>query len=123
MVNRSIEQYSIKVNIEGWDSNRQAIYKYMLLECEKKIEFDNQTVKLPCFGVEIIREYIGDDNACKVERDNIECITTYKYKAVQLLKKLYENCVSPIHLVDIAGSMADDWTSDFDEQLSAIAAQ
>jgi len=123
MVNKSTELYSIKVNIEDWDSVKQAVYKYMLLECEKEIEYYNKTVKLPCFGVEIIREYIGEGNAYQIERDSIESITTYKYKAVQLLKKLYENCVSPIHLIDIAGPIADEWTVDFDEQLNAMAAQ
>jgi hypothetical protein len=123
MTTRAVELYATKIFIEGYPKCRQANYRYMLLEGEKEIENFGQTVTVPCFGVEIVREDMVEDHVYSVESDKIECMTIYRYKAVQLLKKLYDNFVSPIHLVDVAGEMADEWTSDFDEALNNIQAQ
>lgn len=120
---KSTELYTSDINIEGLTESRHAIYRYILLENEKEIECSGQIVKIPCFGIEIVREDINDDAVFFVEKDRIESITTYRYKAVQFLKKLHDNCVSPIHLIDVAGSIADEWISDFDEQLNNIAVQ
>lgn len=124
MIIKSTELYTAKVEVEGCERKRHAVYRYILLENEKTIEYVDRKIKLPCFGIEIIREDINDeDRVYYVERDRIEYMTTYRYKVVQLLKKLYDNCVSPVHLIDIAGSEADDWASDFDDQLGSIAVQ
>jgi len=123
MIVKSTEVYSAKASIEEWQNDRQAIYRYKLLECEKEIEISNQYAILPCYGIEIIREDLVGGCVYSVERDSIECMTTYKYKAAQLLKRLYDNCASPVHLIDIAGPIADEWVSDFDDQLNSIAAQ
>jgi len=119
----SIELYALKVYIEGCDKNRQAMYRYLLLESRKEIEYFDKKIEVPCFGVAIVREDIEDGKVCSVESDRIEWLTTYRYKAVQILKKLYENNVSPIHLVDIVGPIADEWVSDFDESLRSTAVQ
>jgi hypothetical protein len=123
MVTRSIELYAAKTYIEGCERNRQAMYRYILLEGEKEVEYFGRKVVLPCFGVEIVREDMEAGSIYHVEKDGIESITTYRYKAVQLLKRLYDNNASPIHLMDIAGPIADDWVSDFDELLNDTAAQ
>lgn len=120
---KSTELYANKAIIEGYSKDRHATYRYMLLEGEKEIEFCDRKVKLPCYGIEIIREDMNGGELYSVERDRIECMTTYKYKVVQLIKKLADNCVSPIHLVEIAGEKADEWTCDFDAELNSIAAQ
>ncbi|KPU43401.1 hypothetical protein OXPF_28420 [Oxobacter pfennigii] len=123
MDSRHIELYSSSQTIEGFLRKRQAIYRYILIETHKEIEFGSKKIDLPCFGIEIVREELTGDGAGCIEKDSIEFLTTYRYKAVQLLKKLYDNTVSPLHLIDIAGIYADEWIKDFDEQLSAMAVQ
>lgn len=117
----SIEMYSTLIDT-GEGDNRRCKYRYMLLEGDKDICNQQETVTLPCFGVEIIREDIVDGNVCSMESDRIPCMTTYRYKAVQLIKKLYVNTVSPLHLIDVAGSLADEWVDDFERQLNGISA-
>lgn len=123
MTTRETELYATKIFVEGYPKCRQANYRYILLEGEKELDNFGKKVKVPCFGVEIIREDMKDDHIYSVASDKIECMTIYKYKVVQLIKKLYDNLVSPLHLIDIAGEMADEWTSDFDDALNKTEAQ
>lgn len=123
MTTRTLELYATQIFVEGYPKSRQASYKYMLIEQEKEIEYLDRKVSVPCFGIEIVREDFDGDRIYYTERNKIECMTIYRYKVVQLIKKFYENCVSPIHLVDIAGSAADEWVSDFDEALTNMQAQ
>ncbi|HBM76317.1 MAG TPA: hypothetical protein DD429_12305 [Clostridiaceae bacterium] len=123
MTAKALELYATQMFIDGYPNGRQANYRYMLLEEEKEIEYFNQKITVPCYGVEIIREDLDQDDIYSIEKNSIEYMTTYKYKVVQLIKKLYDNCVSPLHLIDIAGSLADEWVCDFDEILNDIQAQ
>jgi hypothetical protein len=120
---KTIELYASRVYVEGYPKGRHANYKYMLLEGEKEIENLGQIITLPCFGIQIVREDMEGDVVYAVEKDSIECMTTFRYKAIQLLKKLYDNCVSPIHLIDIAGPLADEWVDDFEVVLGDSAVQ
>lgn len=117
----SVEMYSTVIDMNESENNRKCKYRYILLEGEKKLEHAGDAVVLPCFGAEIIREDIVDGSVCYIESDRIPCMTTYRYKAAQLVKKLYVNMVSPVHLIDIAGPLADEWVEDFDRQLNKIA--
>lgn len=119
MVSRSTVMYEVRVDIDGRE--RQAKYKYILLEGEMIHESSGEKVLVPCYGIEIIREDIKGNSVYAFEDDRIECMSVYKYKVVKLIKKLYINLVSPIHLVDIAGPFADEWVSDFDDQQNNIA--
>jgi hypothetical protein len=120
---KSIELYATKVFVEGYPKSRHANYRYILLESEREMDCLGQKYMVPCFGLEVVREDMDGDNVYAIDRDRIEIITTYRYKAVQLLKKLYDNCVSPINFVEIAGPFADDWVNDFDDVLSGAAVQ
>lgn len=120
---KSTELYTVRIFVEGYPESRYANYRYMLLEDEKEVESLGQRHLVPCFGIEVIREDIKGDLIYAVEKDRIDVMTTYRYKVVQLLRKLYDNCVSPVNLVEIAGPIADEWVSDFDDILSSIAAQ
>lgn len=118
-----IELYAIRIFVEGYPKSRHANYKYILLEDEREIEYGNGKCKIPCFGIEVIREDMEEDKIYEVAEDRIEVLTTYRYKAIQLLKKLYENCASPVNLIEIAGPIADEWVDDFNEALSGTAVQ
>ncbi|AWK50118.1 hypothetical protein DIC82_02990 [Clostridium beijerinckii] len=66
------------------------------------------------YGIEIEREdYVGLKNI-NLERANIEIISPHRYKVKQLLIKLYNNQVSPLHLIDIIGSYVDEHAYEFD---------
>lgn len=120
---KSIELYASRVFVEGYPKSRYANYRYMLLESEREMNCLGQKYMVPCFGIEVIREDMDGDNIYAIDRDKIEIMTTYRYKAVQLLKKLYDNSVSPINLIEIAGPIADEWVSDFDDVISGTAVQ
>jgi hypothetical protein len=120
---KSVELYVSKIFIEGYPKSRQANYRYILLESERVMECTEEKSPIQCFGIEIVREDIEDGEISNVEMDCIEVMTTYRYKVVQLLRKLYDNCVSPVNLIEIAGPIADEWVSDFDEMLSGAAVQ
>lgn len=123
MATRATELYKTQILIEGYPNCRQANYRYLVLESEKEIIYSDRKVRIPCYGIEIIREDFKDDCIYSKESEKIECMTVYKHKVIKLLKKLYDNCVSPLHLIEIAGPIADEWVSDFDDLLSNIQAQ
>lgn len=123
MVISSVELYNTSIRIEGRSEGCESTYRYILLECKKEINYRGQAMIVPCFGVSIVREDLKDGKVYSVKKDSIECMTTYKYKASQLLKKLYDNLVSPIHLIDIAGEYADEWVEDFEAELTSTAVQ
>ncbi|MDU1855534.1 MAG: DUF6514 family protein, partial [Clostridium baratii] len=46
-------------------------------------------------------------------KDSVELISPVESKVKGLLKMLYENQVSPIHLIDIIGEYVDEYVNDF----------
>jgi hypothetical protein len=69
---------------------------------------------LIAYGIEIERkDYVGLKNI-NVEREKIEMISPHRHKVKQLLRKLYNNQVSPFHLMDIIGNYADEYAYEFD---------
>lgn len=67
------------------------------------------------FGIEIERVDIKGDLIIDSFKDSIDLISPIEEKVNSLLKMLYENQVSPIHLIDIIGPYADEYVSDFDK--------
>lgn len=65
------------------------------------------------YGIEIERKDFKDFNLIKIERDSIDKISPNKNKVEILVDKLYENEVSPIHLIDIIGEDVDRCVADF----------
>ena len=49
-----------------------------------------------------------------IERDSVEYISPALYKVNSLLSLLYNNNVSPVHLVDVIGEYVDEYVEDFD---------
>lgn len=73
------------------------------------------------FGIEIERIDIKGDLIIDSFKDSIDLISPIEEKVSKLLKMLYENQVSPIHLIDIIGPYADEYVSDFDNIYSEDA--
>ncbi|MDR3593322.1 DUF6514 family protein [Clostridium sp.] len=88
------------------DADIEFRYAYRLI----KKEFNGITA----YGIEIERkDYVGLKNV-NLERDKIDIISIHRHKVKQLLMKLYNSQVSPIHLIDIIGSYADEHAYEFD---------
>ena len=67
------------------------------------------------FGIEVERVDIKGDIIIDSFKDSIELISPVEEKVKKLLKMLYDNQVSPIHLIDIIGPFADEYVNDFKE--------
>ncbi|OPJ65793.1 DUF6514 family protein [Clostridium chromiireducens] len=88
------------------DSDVEFRYAYRLT----KREFRGITA----YGIEIERkDYVGLKSV-NLERESIDIISIHRHKVKQLLMKLYSNQVSPVHLIDIVGSYADEHAYEFD---------
>lgn len=69
---------------------------------------------VPVYGIEIERkDYIGVKNI-NIERDSIDMISYEEHRAKDILKILYRNKLSPIHLVDVVGVYADKFSYEAD---------
>lgn len=102
-MNRSVTEKGIKYN-----------YFYRMTKCKISQSHDNDTMIVQCYGIEVERQDIIDKSIKFIERDSIKVISPDRHKVHNLLKLLYDNIVSPIHMVDIIGSCADEYASDFD---------
>jgi len=116
-----IENLSKTEAIDG----RKFKYFYRLTKSSFKTTHNNEKVNVDCFGIEVERHDIINNCIVKIERENIERISPYRYKVHNLLKFISDNAVSPIHLIDVLGEYTDKYVMDFndsvenfDEQLS-----
>lgn len=99
---RSITENGIKYN-----------YFYRMTKCGISQNYDNDTMVVQCYGIEIERQDIADGCIKFIERDSIKAIIPDRHKVHNLLKLLYDNIVSPIHMIDIIGGCADEYVNDF----------
>lgn len=67
------------------------------------------------FGIEVERIDLKDDIIIDTFKDSIELVSPIEDKVKNLLRMLYENQVSPIHLIDIVGPFVDEYVNDFKE--------
>lgn len=96
-------------------------YLYKLVKSDFPAVINKKNFYVDCYGIEIERQDIIDNNVVNFERDSIYNISTYRHKVHSLLKLLYDNTVSPIHMVDVIGNYVDDCVFDFNEQLQQIS--
>lgn len=97
-----VEEYTAVNN----DGDIEFRYVYRLI----KKDFNGVTA----YGIEIERkDFVGLKNV-NLERERIETISIHRHKVKQILLKLYNNQVSPLHLIDIIGSYADKHAYEFD---------
>lgn len=69
---------------------------------------------ITAYGIEIERkDYVGLANV-NLERERIEVISTHRHKVKQLIIKLFNNQVSPYHLIDLIGNYVDEYAYEFD---------
>lgn len=94
-------------------------YSYRIIK-DKVIFSEYDRLEIQTYGIEVERQDIVEGKIVKIERDIVERISPHRHKVHNLLKMLYDNLVSPLHLVDILGEYIDDYITDFDEILKDI---
>ncbi len=97
-----VEEYS-SINCDGSVEFR---YVYRLIKKDYK--------GITAYGIEIERKDYVDLKNINLERERIDMISIHRHKVKQLLMKLYNNQVSPLHLIDIVGAYADEHAYEFD---------
>ena len=81
--------------------------KYIYRMTEKNIR------NKQAFGIEIERQDFNDGEVINLERDYVSLVADEEKKANDLLVLLFNNLVSPIHLVDIVGEYSDLCAAEF----------
>ncbi|MBW6411454.1 DUF6514 family protein [Clostridium weizhouense] len=66
------------------------------------------------YGIEIQSQNSIEDNDTDCEQDRVELVSIHRHKVKKILMKLYNNEVSPIHLIDVIGEYVDEHVYEFD---------
>ncbi len=101
--------------------NMRNVYLYRLLKNNINITYGKDTIEVQSYGIEIERQDVIDGKLVNIERDSVNSISPERYKVHNLLKLLYDNAVSPIHLIDVLGDYIDEYIIDFDKEVKYIA--
>ncbi|EDK35576.1 DUF6514 family protein [Clostridium kluyveri] len=102
--------------------NTKYVYFYRLLKGKTVITYEKESIEVQSYGIEVERQDILNEELVNVQRDCIEHISPYRHKVHNLIRLLYENKVSPLHLIDIAGDYVDRYILDFEREVKYIAA-
>lgn len=94
-------------------------YSYRLVRGQVSLSISGDRVLVQTYGIEIERQDSCNGDVVNIERDCISTISPQRHKVHNLLKMLYDNEVSPIHLVDILGDYVDEYIIDFDGVLNS----
>ena len=85
---------------------------------EKEVKYiyrmtENNIRNKQAFGIEIERQDFNDGEVINLERDYVSLVADEEKKANDLLVLLFNNLVSPVHLVDIVGEYSDLCAAEF----------
>lgn len=94
--------------------DRNQIYYYKITKSNIEMDGTFLPYELQTYGIEIERHDMVDDKLVNVEKNSIKSISPHRFKVDKLLKLLYDNTVSPIHLIDIAEEYVDSFSYDYD---------
>ncbi len=95
-------------------------YKYFYRMTKKEILIVSEVegiVSTESYGIEIERHDMVNDTLVKVEKDSVYHISPSRHKVHTILTYLFENFVSPIHLIDITGQETDEGVFDHNIQI------
>lgn len=74
---------------------------------------ENKLKSVQAFGIEIERQDFNNGEITNLERDSISIVSSKEKRANEILMLLFNNSVSPVHLVDIVGEYSDLCINDF----------
>ncbi|GIM28375.1 hypothetical protein CPJCM30710_10410 [Clostridium polyendosporum] len=97
------------------------MYFYKLVRNELRLSIGEDKVKVQTYGIEVERYDISNGNLINTEIEAIASISPQRHKVHNLLKMVYDNGVSPIHLIDILGEYVDTYVTDFEIALARTA--
>lgn len=97
-------------------------YFYRLTKDKVSLELGQAAMEVQSYGIEIERQDILNNSIVNIERESVKSISPHRHKVHNLLKLLYDHCVSPVHLIDVLGDYVDEYIVDFDEALKEISA-
>jgi hypothetical protein len=97
------------------------VYFYRLVRSNIVMTSENGTIEVQSYGLEIERQDILNDELVAINREHIGNVSPHRHKVHNLLKLLYDNLVSPIHVVDVIGEYVDCYISDYEEVLEGAA--
>ena len=101
--------------------DKEYIYYYKLIESDLNLSWKQEDIKVQSYGIEITRKDFQNEQFIKVENNNIRHISPHRYKVHNLLKMLYEQTVSPIHLIDVIGAYTDEYVVDYENVFKNVA--
>ncbi|EJO5346848.1 hypothetical protein NRP93_000909 [Clostridium botulinum] len=108
--------------IKGENLNgKEYIYYYKLIKSDLYISWKNEDIKMQSYGIEIMRKDFKEEQLKNIESNDIRHISPHRYKVHNLLRILYEQTVSPIHLVDIIGEYVDEYVDDYENVLKSAS--
>ena len=95
-------------------------YIYRLVKSDMSIHIKDQLSLIQTYGIEVERQDMVNGVMVNLERDCVKSISPQRYKVHDLLKLLYNNNVSPVHLIDVLGEYIDKYIEDFDKEMGEI---
>lgn len=96
-------------------------YFYRLIKGQVTLTYGEESSIVQTYGIEIERQDYVRDVMVNIERESINTISPQRHKVHNLLRLIYENEVSPTHLVEVLGEYVDEYINDFDVALSELA--
>ncbi|GIM28458.1 hypothetical protein CPJCM30710_11240 [Clostridium polyendosporum] len=96
-------------------------YFYKLVRNEQRFPIGEDKMKVQTYGIEVERHDISNGNLINTEIEAIASISPQRHRVHNLLKMIYDNGVSPRHLIDILGEYVDTYVIDFDVALARTA--
>ncbi|MFX0549416.1 DUF6514 family protein [Hathewaya histolytica] len=106
---------SVSKHVSG--ENIKHNYIYRLVRSDISLYIQSELSQIQTYGIEVERQDIKDGKIINLERDCVKSISPQRYKVHDLLKILYSNDVSPIHLIEVLGEYIDEYIADFDKCL------
>jgi Family of unknown function (DUF6514) len=96
-------------------------YKYFYRLIKREIAITSEIegiIPTQSYGIEIERHDMVKDSLVNVERNSVYNVSTSRHKVHNILKYLFENTVSPVHLIDIVGQETDENVIDYNIRLA-----
>ncbi len=92
-------------------------YTYRLIQRDLHVENHGENQSIKAYGVEVESKRKNNDKIVQASKEEVRYVTPYKYKGSQFLHMLERNMVSPIHLVEVAEEVIEEFYKDFDKEL------
>ncbi|MDP4146379.1 MAG: DUF6514 family protein [Bacillota bacterium] len=103
------------------DGDKQYKYEYRMIKSNVLLSYGGDTIEVQSYGIEVERRDFVDGNMVSLERECVSNVSPQRHKVHNLLKMLFDNTVSPIHLVEVIGEYIDEYIVDFDEAYKEIS--